>query len=34
MINALVEENYHFVFINEYLINRNTLKSYGWTKKG
>ena len=34
MINALVEVNFHLIFLNEFLVNRNTLKSYDWVKKG
>ena len=34
LINALVEENFHVVYLDEFLVNRNTLKSYGWVRKG
>ena len=34
LINSLIEERFHAVFLDEFLVNRNTLKSYGWARKG
>ena len=33
-IIALIKERFHVVFLDEFLVNRNTMKTYEWTRKG
>ena len=33
-IIALIKERFYVVFLDEFLVNRNTMKTNGWTRKG
>ena len=33
-IIGLIEEGFHLIFLDEFLINRNTTRMYGWTRMG
>ena len=34
LITGLMDKGFYLVFTDEFLVNRNTLHSYGWTKRG
>ena len=34
LIIWMIEGGYHLIFVDEFLINRNTISKYGWAKRG
>ena len=30
----MIEQEFHLLFVDEFLINRSTFHTYGWTKRG
>ena len=34
IIMGLIEKNFYLIFLDEFLIYRNTINTYGWTKAG
>ena len=30
----MIEGGFHLIFVDEFLINRNTISTYGWTQRG
>ena len=34
LIIGMIEGGFHLIFVDEFLINRNTISTYGWTQRG